>query len=204
MKNPAAIPQPERLQRRPQFRGMPIPYTALMLPDGTPDFRVTDFQRWGEVLEQRKCALCGEKMQPVIWFVGGAKCGQFRCFFDPAMHLDCCLYALEVCPFLACKSDYQPLATGKAQKAGVPLVESGIAATKRPDQFFMFATTGYVIAKHGNDDLIHVPERCGFAATPVPKERTPFVMSAWMASMKEVDAKLTRQVEEQIANQTPA
>lgn len=199
--NPAQIPQPERLQRRPQHHGMPIPYTSLMLPDGTPDFRVTDYQAWVDVVTNRKCALCGESADLLLWFIGGAKCAEYRCFFDPAMHIDCALYAIEVCPFLACKSDYQPLATGKAAKAGLKLDVSGIAADTRPDQFFMYATTGYQVGAVGEDNVIHIPADAGFKVVPVPKERSAFTMTAWLASMRELDARLTESVRQQLQTQ---
>lgn len=99
MKN--AIPIPRRLLKRPRYKGLPIPYIALIRPDdGQPDFRVTDHDKWRNVVLNRRCQLCGEPLGKWVFFVGGTEAAKHNQYFEPAAHLDCLIYAMQVCPFI--------------------------------------------------------------------------------------------------------
>lgn len=101
------IPIPKRLQRRPKFHGIPIPFTAFVGPDGLPDFKVTNQQTWRVCVITKRCGLCGEKlMKGECFFIGGERSMESGCFYDPPMHKECAEYAFKVCPFLACTKGY--------------------------------------------------------------------------------------------------
>jgi hypothetical protein len=95
---------PMYLQQRPKdARGYVIPYLVMIRPDGTPDFRVTDMDKWLDCYQRKACALCGvEMMGHYVYFIGGPLSVEGSLLFtDPPMHESCARYALKVCPFLA-------------------------------------------------------------------------------------------------------
>lgn len=94
------IPIPRHLEARPRFRGLPIPYIALIKEDGQPDFRVTDELNRREVMANRNCQLCNGQLGKYIFFVGGTEAAKHNQYFEPATHLDCLIYAMQVCPFI--------------------------------------------------------------------------------------------------------
>jgi hypothetical protein len=50
---------------------------------------------------KKLCMICGKKLLPKKWFIGGQHAAMNRLFTDPAMHEECARYALKVCPFLS-------------------------------------------------------------------------------------------------------
>src|SRR5262245_4888707 len=97
---------PKRLKCRPQWRGLPIPYIALITEDGTPDFKVTDQDKWRSVVRNHWCQLCGEPLGRFCFFVGGPEAAKHNQYFEPAAHLDCLIYAMQVCPFIVGKIEH--------------------------------------------------------------------------------------------------
>lgn len=95
------IPIPKHLEGRPRWRGLPIPYIALIKDDGEPDFRVTNEINRRVVMLERRCQLCGKNMGKNLFFVGGTMAAKVNRYFEPQAHLDCVIYAMQVCPFIA-------------------------------------------------------------------------------------------------------
>lgn len=95
---PVAIPN--RLAKRPTYRGLVIPYTTIILSNGEPDFTTNDEVRRLEVMRGNKCALCANPLDYWVYFIGGPKSHISRVFIDPATHEDCARYAMAVCPYL--------------------------------------------------------------------------------------------------------
>lgn len=95
---------PDRLQRRPQWKGMPVPYTVLIGaedPDEVPNFKVTDMALWAMSMEDRLCALCGEPLDYWVWWIGSEEHVRRQIFFDLYMHRECADYACYSCPYIA-------------------------------------------------------------------------------------------------------
>lgn len=95
---------PERLQRRPQWKGLPVFYTVLVGaddPDEVPNFKVTDMGRWEICMDERVCALCGEHLDYWVWWIGSEDHIKRQLFFDLYMHKECADYACYVCPYIA-------------------------------------------------------------------------------------------------------
>ena len=142
-----AVPIPGRLARRPRDRrGYPIPAMVLIKEDGTPDFRVTDVEKWVKACNERTCALCGEQLGRHLAFVGGPLAYENRLFTDLPMHLECAEYALRVCPYIAVPNF----------KYASPLPDIGedvslrVAAeveVVRPDRFMLGITRSYQVVK---------------------------------------------------------
>jgi hypothetical protein len=102
----SVIPIPERLLANPVHMGYPVPWIALRGADGTPDFRVIDEERRARAMKERLCQLCGGPMGKTLFFVGGPGCITHMAFFEPPVHLDCLIYAMQVCPFILGKLDH--------------------------------------------------------------------------------------------------
>jgi hypothetical protein len=133
---------PFRLSRRPRdARGFVIPFTQFIKPDGTADFRVMDDDHTRKAVRRRLCSLCGDQMRGDVWFVGGPKCVDNGYFYDPPMHRECALYALQTCPHLArTKGKYAPVPD---RIEGAALMIVGEMDTKKAEWFGLMRSTGY-------------------------------------------------------------
>ncbi len=144
MPDPSRDAMPDRLARRPQFRGFPVPYTTLTRADGTHDFKVTDETTRAECLSRRLCALCGEKLDYWIAFIGGESLIDLREFYDPAMHEDCARYAAVACPFLAnSEASYASPNYAPGEVAHTHYV----ASSERPKRMGLYVTRSYQVVE---------------------------------------------------------
>ena len=145
------IPIPARLSLRPtDNRGYPIPALVLVDKNGTPDFRVTDIEKWMRAYKVRTCALCGQPLGKHLAFVGGDKSHESRFFTDLPMHRDCAEYALKVCPYLAAPNfKYSEALTGKAE-----YLVSEEVSTERPQRFMLGITNGCAAGRTEEGTLV--------------------------------------------------
>lgn len=142
-----AVPIPGRLARRPRDRrGYPIPAMVLIKEDGTPDFRVTDVEKWVRACNERTCALCGEQLGRHLAFVGGPRVYENRLFTDLPMHLECAEYALQVCPYIAVPN-FKYASTLADVGEGVSLRVAAEVEVARPDRFMLGITRSYQVVK---------------------------------------------------------
>jgi len=154
---------PKRLKQRPQFKGLPIPYIALINDDGKPDFRVTDEAKRHSVMMNKWCQLCGQPLGKFSFFVGGKKAAAANQYFEPGCHLDCLIYAMRVCPFIAGKMQHVDLAkVQKEYEQQVSRVAEGVRI-QADDSFTVEKDEYWVIKKaigwsyvrtHGNTILL--------------------------------------------------
>lgn len=209
MKPLTDFPIPDRLAQRPRHKGIPIPFTTMLLPDGSPDFRVTDHERWLNCVDDDLCALCGEDLPPLNWYIGGDKCVDSKMFFDPAMCLECAIYALVVCPFLAMKKGYA--AEGKAEErfnasgAEGEVRTSQTVSTAVPKQFFLFAATHMALVKiaQTGDVTIMLPPDAVQAIIPVPNRREGRHFAEFIAGLGGVRDSLMKHVAVQLMVRCP-
>jgi hypothetical protein len=142
MSFPSQLNIPRRLGGRPRDkRGLPIPWGVVILPDGTPDFRVSDGERWLRCIRERLCPLCGLPIKRSLWFVGGPSCMEHRLFQDPGMHRDCAEFALRVCPFMAQPKAHFSDLERRPPPPGYASVETPGISVEKPDRFVLAATT---------------------------------------------------------------
>ena len=125
---------PDRMKALPQYKGFPVPFTAFMKKEpgvlmDVPDFKITDMDKWARCVTGSLCAICGQKLDYWIWFIGGPQCRDTRLFFDLGMHEACARFAAATCPYLAHGHDH-------AQASHV-----------RPAELFLFRTRGYALVK---------------------------------------------------------
>jgi hypothetical protein len=99
-----AIPLPKRMRALAKdSRGYPVPYIVMRDLKGTPFFAINDSVRHLKTVLEKRCPICGNKLEKPYWFVGGPRSASDPrgCYLDSAMHHDCMTYALQVCPYLA-------------------------------------------------------------------------------------------------------
>ncbi len=146
-------------------RGYPIPYIVMVDNRGQAHFSVNDTRRVHEVTRKRLCSICGRKLLPEVWFVGGTRCftSPRGAFLDPPVHQECGTYALQVCPFLAAPHYGRSVGSGRLKVADVPemlaLVDVSFSGPMRPERFGLGATSGFRIKPgHHPGHFIFVPD----------------------------------------------
>jgi len=84
-------------------RGYPIPFIVQRDMTGCPHFSINDARTVKRALDENRCAICGNRLDPVKWLVGGPLSAfhEYGAYIDSALHHDCMTYALQVCPYLA-------------------------------------------------------------------------------------------------------
>lgn len=154
------IPIPKRLEERPRYKGLPIPYVALIKPDGQPDFRVVFEDNRMQCICLHWCQLCGQLLGKHIFFVGGPECAKGNLYFEPATHLDCLMYAMQVCPFIAGKMEHAEVEKVRADmKAADPTLEIHIDptfTTVRSPWWVIKKALSYRTARYEGSQVIYV------------------------------------------------
>lgn len=153
MKNWRTIPVPELMRDMPRdlLRGFPILFTQQPPIDGWEpsteghDFRMVIVERVQQCVDQRLCGVCGKRLEYWMAFVGGPVSVKNRAFVDPAMHVDCALYAVQVCPWMVSRAVprredgplWGPVSEAERQRldpTGTPI---------KPDVFGVLITRGF-------------------------------------------------------------
>lgn len=134
---------PKRLKQRPQWRGLPIPYIATIKPDGEPDFRVTDHVKRLEVIRYHQCQLCGQQLGKWVFFVGGPISAEQNAYFEPACHLDCLIYAMQVCPFIVGKMQHAPVEKVQADNPDLKVIVDETYSSVKSDDWIIVKANGW-------------------------------------------------------------
>lgn len=98
------IPLPLRMRHlKRDSRGYAIPATVYVDPDGKAHFTINDELKRRVAILKRLCPICGKRLKPDYWFVGGPQSAfdPRGAYIDLPMHDECAHYALRVCPYLA-------------------------------------------------------------------------------------------------------
>lgn len=106
-------PLPPKMKNLPlDSRGFPIPWFVQVLPDGTRDFRIADYQKRAIAVKKKLCWVCGGRLGKFMSFVIGPMCTVTRTTSEPPCHLECAIFSATACPFLSkprMKRNYQGL-----------------------------------------------------------------------------------------------
>jgi hypothetical protein len=166
-----SVPIPRHLENRPRFRGLPIPYIALIKPDGQPDFRVTDEEARREVIQNRRCQLCSEALGKYIFFVGGTEAAKHNQYFEPAAHLDCLVYAMQVCPFIIGRIEHaDPDKIQEQMPMGYQVhVSKAYTVVKNP-YWVIKKATGYDLLAVAPNEIIVMPKDIIYQTPPLHAE----------------------------------
>jgi hypothetical protein len=94
------VPMPDRIAKLPRdHRGYAVPFFVQFV-DGKPVFPLFDPVKWMRCVGHKLCWICGEPLGRNYAFPLGPMCTINRVSSEPPSHLDCVVYALQVCPFL--------------------------------------------------------------------------------------------------------
>jgi hypothetical protein len=80
--------------------GYIVPWFVGWLPNGEPEFRAMDPQKWVRAVKERLCWVCGQKLGAHLVFVLGPMCAITRTTSEPACHRDCARWSAQNCPFI--------------------------------------------------------------------------------------------------------
>lgn len=157
MKPISAIDIPSRLALRPRWRGLPIPYIATIKPDGEADFRLTDEAKRLSVMVESCCQLCGQPLGRFKFFTGGPQAAAAMAYFEPAAHLDCLIYAMQVCPFIAGKMEHAPVEDVQRDHPTMKvMVDKSYTTVKSPDWVIVKATN-YTLIRQSDQTILVRP-----------------------------------------------
>lgn len=118
-----SIPLPKRMRAlQRDSRGYPIPFVVLRDTDNQPHFTINNSQRSHRCRIEGRCAICGNRLDKIFWFVGGPLSAFHPngMYLDTAMHHDCMTYALQVCPYLAAPKYLKRLDDVKLDRSKLP------------------------------------------------------------------------------------
>jgi hypothetical protein len=177
------VKPPKRLKVRPQWRGLPIPYIALIDAQGQPDFRVTDENKRASVIRNRWCQLCGEPLGKWMFFVGGPEAAKANQYFEPAAHLDCLIYAMQVCPFIVGRIEHADVnkIAAKHEGTGIEVVKEVIPA--RNPYWVIKKATSYSLLKAQGGNILLYPHAVKETKPLHAESMTP---ADWRKVMKEL------------------
>jgi hypothetical protein len=171
----ADVPIPRALRSRPRWQGYVIPYATVVDDQGRPDFRVLDYARTRECMEQQLCGLCGRPIEPGGWicFIGGPGAIKNRIFADPGMHEECARYAAAICPYLSNADGQHRPASGLPKVAGYQVVLDPLAlpATARPARMAIYKCKHYDVIWEPGASIPHArphnhPKKIDWDAMP--------------------------------------
>jgi hypothetical protein len=149
-------PLTERLTKLPvDERGYPVPF-FVAYPDGKPDFRFLDRDKWRRCVKERLCSVCGGKLGRYVTFPIGPMCTITRTSLEAACHKDCAEWSVKGCPFLS-----RPNMTRRDDDISpeVKAATPGIMIERNPGVTALWTTNTYKIFDDGNGGkLIRVGE----------------------------------------------
>jgi hypothetical protein len=129
-----STPMPPQIARLPRTEnGYPWPFMT-----SREDIRDLDPRVIMRCAAEHLCGICGDKLDYWICFVGGPLTMQNHRSNDPAFHLDCARYALQVCPYIVRPRAERGLDAGPLQSPERPDV-FGLAVTRN----FKFGPLGF-------------------------------------------------------------
>lgn len=155
------VPIPHRMRALiKDERGYPVPYVVLRDSDGKPHFTVNDSERRLKALKERRCHVCGSKLDRAFWFVGGPL-SAFHvngCYNDGPLHKECMEYALRVCPYLALTKYMGRIDASTVDKDKIPdgmVFFDPTITPERPPLFVCVETMNYTLTDATETCYIH-------------------------------------------------
>jgi hypothetical protein len=153
----ATVPIPQMLQARKRWRGLPVPFVNLIDAQGNPDFRAIDENKRLMCIRSRTCQLCGRKLKWMV-FAGGPPAAKALLYFEPAMHVDCMLYAMQTCPYILGRSE--KVEAEEVQKrhegTGVVIVREASNPISVPPDWVLTLANGYVRRANALSQAMHL------------------------------------------------
>lgn len=134
-------------------RGYPIPFNVMRDADGRPHFTINDDRTRARCLKERRCAVCGYRLERLVWFVGGPRSAfdRYGVYNDTGLHHECATYSLQVCPYLAVPRYLSRIDTGTLDMGKLPPGCPGVfldhtQIPERPGVFVAVAARSYDVS----------------------------------------------------------
>lgn len=139
-----AIPIPPRMRHlKKDSRGYPIPDGLYIDLTGRAHFTINDDAKRLNHAMGRLCPICGKRLKPYYWFVGGpgSAFDPNGAYIDLPMHNECAHYALQVCPYLAAPNYSKSVDAKTLPKDGPSLILlDQTMIPERPEVFVAVST----------------------------------------------------------------
>lgn len=163
---PADVPLPRRMRAlQRDGRGYPVPFIVQRDARGLPVFAANDARRVLRCIAERRCGICGNRLEKRFWFAGGplAALHAHGAYLDNAMHYECAEYALRVCPYLALKNfahgDGIVNAAVQRLSSGTGLVEDHTMLNYRPVLFVAVCADNFTCTRQSDITFAMRPKR---------------------------------------------
>lgn len=175
-----AVPLPRRMRAmRLDHRGYPVPFIVINDSNGRPVFAANDLLRTRRCERERRCPICGNRLDRVAWFVAGPLSALLPegAYNDGPMHYECMEYALKVCPYLAMRmTEYvDPHIT--AQRVGTIMLDTTMLPGT-PPVFIAVQARTWEIRQRGYGLVLYKPViealeywRAGLKLDPIAGKR---------------------------------
>lgn len=133
-------------------RGYPVPWFVAW-KDGKPIFQAMDRSKWRRAVKLKLCWVCGQSLSKTFAFVIGPMCGINRTSAEPPCHIDCAMFSVRACPFLALPKKK------RIDCSDLGLVDApGVGLDRNPGCCGVWVTDRYELFDAGNGQLIHLGE----------------------------------------------
>jgi hypothetical protein len=155
---------PDFLSHLKTYSGYPVPFTQAWIND-TPDFRAVDPARTMQCVQEKLCAICGQRLGEKSCFIGGPLSKTNWLFTDPPMHRQCAEFAARACPFVSGnRLDYSDRPVNPKMAKVQEMV-----STHRPATMYLLTawTQKTRLVRHNGSMLIHAGPWIGTEAIAV-------------------------------------
>ncbi len=160
------VPIPRRMNAmQKDSRGYPIPFIVLRDINGDPHFAANDSRKQLRCLFEKRCPICGTKLDKLMWFAGGPQSAfaEHGVYIDTGMHHECMQYAMQVCPYLAMprymKSIGMSGITPENTPPGINIFIDPTQTPERPVVFVVAGTENFRIKEAPGHMLYVIPQR---------------------------------------------
>lgn len=101
-----APPIPAPCAHRPTTGdGLIIPWANVHLADGGCDFRAHHNARWAACWRDRRCQVCGDRLDRLVLLCGPRQLAHLM-FDEPPLHPECARYVTQACPMVAGRREH--------------------------------------------------------------------------------------------------
>jgi hypothetical protein len=126
-------------------RGYPVPWFVAW-PNGRPDFRCMDSEKFARAVMEKRCWVCGEKLNPRQHvFVIGPMCMVNLITSEPPSHEECAVFSVRNCPFLTKPAAHYRTANIPAGAEPPP----GLFLDRNPGVSCLYYCRGYQLIRPG-------------------------------------------------------
>jgi len=133
---------------------------------------VTDEQKRASVIRNRWCQLCGEPLGKWMFFTGGTEAAKANQYFEPGCHMDCLIYAMQVCPFIVGRIEHAELDKVASSHPDMTVRADDTFSTKRNPLWIIKKATSFSLMKSNDGTILLYPHAVKETPALKPEEMT--------------------------------